>query len=174
MAVIKLDGGYNALPISYKRGNPIPLDTTALWVDAYVDISTPAWDVKTAADAQNNLNIKLKTGFERAQHYASNGVTAYVGQVLTVVASESATHHRAIVELPVFDADGAITEQKIKKTLYCDTDEAISPTVFYDIYGNVVDSDSIGFTFQLSGPQDTITIKKNDTETLVCNLTVDQ
>jgi hypothetical protein len=31
MAIIKLDGGYNALPISYKRGNPIPIDTTMVW-----------------------------------------------------------------------------------------------------------------------------------------------
>lgn len=56
MAVIKLDGGYNALPISYKRGNPIPLDTTAVWYD----------------------EAQLK-------NYAETGATAYVGQVLTLV-----------------------------------------------------------------------------------------
>lgn len=56
MAIIKLDGGYNALPISYKRGNPIPLDTTAVWYD-----------------------------LEALQTYARTGVTAYVGQVLSLV-----------------------------------------------------------------------------------------
>jgi hypothetical protein len=33
MAVIKTNGGYNSLPISYKRGNPIPLDKSAVWYD---------------------------------------------------------------------------------------------------------------------------------------------
>ena len=56
MAIIKLDGGYNALPISYKRGNPIPLDTTAVWYD----------------------EAELRA-------YAASGVTAYVGQVLSLV-----------------------------------------------------------------------------------------
>lgn len=62
MAIIKLDGGYNALPISYKRGNPIPLDTTAVWYD-----------------------------FEALETYAASGVTAYVGQVLTYVNTEKNT-----------------------------------------------------------------------------------
>ena len=62
MAIIKLDGGYNALPISYKRGNPIPLDTTAVWYD-----------------------------FEALETYAKSGVTAYVGQVLTYVDSTNST-----------------------------------------------------------------------------------
>jgi hypothetical protein len=62
MAIIKLDGGYNALPISYKRGNPIPLDTTAVWYD-YAALET----------------------------YAKEGVTAYVGQVLTYVDSTKNT-----------------------------------------------------------------------------------
>ena len=56
MAIIKLDGGYNALPISYKRGNPIPLDTTAVWYD----------------------EAQLRT-------YAKDGATAYIGQILTLV-----------------------------------------------------------------------------------------
>ena len=56
MAIIKLDGGYNALPISYKRGNPIPLDTTAVWYD----------------------EAQLKA-------YAATGATAYIGQILTLV-----------------------------------------------------------------------------------------
>ena len=62
MAIIKLDGGYNALPISYKRGNPIPLDTTAVWYD-FAELTT----------------------------YAKTGVTAYVGQVLTYVDAENNT-----------------------------------------------------------------------------------
>ena len=62
MAKIKLDGGYNALPISYKRGNPIPLDTTSVWYDL----------------------TELET-------YAKEGVTAYVGQVLTLVEDDKTT-----------------------------------------------------------------------------------
>jgi hypothetical protein len=64
MAIIKLDGGYNALPISYKRGNPIPLDTTAVWYD-----------------------------YDAMKEYAETGVTAYVGQILGLVdeANETAT-----------------------------------------------------------------------------------
>lgn len=62
MAFIKLDGGFNALPISYKRGNPIPLDTTAVWYD-----------------------------FAELENYAKTGATAYVGQILTHVDSENAT-----------------------------------------------------------------------------------
>lgn len=46
-----------ALPMNIKRGNPIPLDTTAVWYD--------------------------KTELET---YAASGATAYVGQVLTLVA----------------------------------------------------------------------------------------
>jgi hypothetical protein len=56
MAVVKLDGGYNALPISYKRGNPIPLDTTMVWYN-----------------------------FDELKAYAESGATAYPGQVLTLV-----------------------------------------------------------------------------------------
>ena len=62
MAKIKLDGGYNALPISYKRGNPIPLDTTSVWYNL-TDLET----------------------------YAKEGVTAYVGQVLTLVEDNKTT-----------------------------------------------------------------------------------
>lgn len=64
MAVIKTDGGYNSLPISYKRGNPIPLDTTAVWYD-----------------------------YNAMKEYAETGVTAYVGQILGLVdeANETAT-----------------------------------------------------------------------------------
>lgn len=56
MAVIKKDGGNMALPIAISRGNPIPLDTTAVWYS--------------------------KTDME---NYAKTGATAYVGQVLTFV-----------------------------------------------------------------------------------------
>lgn len=60
MAIIKTDGGYNALPISYKRGNPIPLDTTAVWYD-----------------------------LDELKAYAASGVTAYVGQILAYVDTEN-------------------------------------------------------------------------------------
>lgn len=57
MAKILTDSGYMALPINIKRGNPIPLDTTAVWYS------------KTKLEA-----------------YAKSGATAYVGQILTLVA----------------------------------------------------------------------------------------
>lgn len=56
MATIKKDGGYNALPISYKRGNPIPLDKSAVWYN------------KAEMEA-----------------YAASNPTAYVGQILSYV-----------------------------------------------------------------------------------------
>lgn len=56
MATIKKDGGYNALPISYKRGNPIPLDKSAVWYNK-----------------------------AEMEEYAVSNPTAYVGQVLSYV-----------------------------------------------------------------------------------------
>lgn len=57
MATILNNAAYMALPMNIKRGNSIPLDTTAVWYD--------------------------KTELET---YAASGATAYVGQVLTLVA----------------------------------------------------------------------------------------
>lgn len=57
MATILNDAAYMALPMNIKRGNPIPLDTTAVWYD--------------------------KTELET---YAASGATAYVGQILTLCA----------------------------------------------------------------------------------------
>ena len=57
MATIKNDAAYMALPMNIKRGNPIPLDTTAVWYN--------------------------KTELET---YAASGATAYVGQILTLIA----------------------------------------------------------------------------------------
>lgn len=56
MAVIKKDGGFMALPINIKRGNPIPLDSTSIWYD-YIAL----------------------------EEYAKTGATAYVGQIVTYV-----------------------------------------------------------------------------------------
>ena len=56
MATILNDAAYMALPMNIKRGNPIPLDTTAVWYN--------------------------KTELET---YAASGATAYVGQVLAYV-----------------------------------------------------------------------------------------
>lgn len=56
MATIKKDGGYNALPISYKRGNPIPLDKSAVWYNK-----------------------------DEMEAYAASNPTAYVGQILSYV-----------------------------------------------------------------------------------------
>ena len=57
MATILNDAAYMGFPLSIKRGNPAPVDTTAVWYN--------------------------KTELE---NYAENGATAYVGQVLTLVA----------------------------------------------------------------------------------------
>lgn len=57
MATILKDAAYMALPMNIKRGNPIPLDTTAVWYD------------------KTELN-----------KYATSGATAYVGQILTLCA----------------------------------------------------------------------------------------
>lgn len=59
MATILNDAAYMALPMNIKRGNPIPLDTTAVWYN--------------------------KTELET---YAASGATAYVGQILTLVADD--------------------------------------------------------------------------------------
>lgn len=61
MATILNDAAYMALPMNIKRGNPIPLDTTAVWYN--------------------------KTELET---YAQSGATAYVGQILTLIADGKA------------------------------------------------------------------------------------
>ena len=55
MATIMNDAAYMGFPLSIKRGNPAPVDTTAVWYD--------------------------KTELET---YATSGATAYVGQILTL------------------------------------------------------------------------------------------
>jgi hypothetical protein len=67
MAVIKKDGGYMPLPISIKRGNPIPLDASSIWYDAAL-----------------------------MNEYAQTNVTAYVGQILVHV-DESANTAKVYV-----------------------------------------------------------------------------
>ena len=57
MAVIMNDAAYMGFPLSIKRGNPAPVDTTAVWYS----------------------KAELET-------YAKSGATAYVGQILTLVA----------------------------------------------------------------------------------------
>ena len=61
MATIMNDAAYMGFPLSIKRGNPAPVDTTAVWYD--------------------------KTELET---YAASGATAYVGQILTLVADGKA------------------------------------------------------------------------------------
>ena len=56
MATIMNDAAYMGFPLSIKRGNPAPVDTTAVWYN--------------------------KTELES---YAKSGATAYVGQILTLV-----------------------------------------------------------------------------------------
>lgn len=57
MATIMNDAAYMGFPLSIKRGNPAPVDTTAVWYN----------------------KAELET-------YAATGATAYVGQILTLVA----------------------------------------------------------------------------------------
>lgn len=57
MAVIMNDAVYMGFPLSIKRGNPAPVDTTAVWYN----------------------KAELET-------YAKSGATAYIGQILTLVA----------------------------------------------------------------------------------------
>lgn len=59
MATILNNAAYMGLPINIKRGNPIPLDTTAVWYSKS--------DLET---------------------YAASGATSYVGQVLTLVEND--------------------------------------------------------------------------------------
>lgn len=59
MAKILENAAYMALPLSIKRGNPAPIDTTAVWYD------------KAAMQA-----------------YAQSGATAYVGQLLSLVTQD--------------------------------------------------------------------------------------
>ena len=72
MAVIKTTGGYNALPISYKRGNPIPLDKSSVWYN---------YDLMVA--------------------YATTDPTAYVGQILSLVDETDKTAAKAYIILNV-------------------------------------------------------------------------
>ena len=58
MATIMNDAAYMGFPLSIKRGNPAPVDTTAVWYN--------------------------KTELET---YAKSGATAYVGQILTLYAN---------------------------------------------------------------------------------------
>ena len=61
MATIMNDAAYMSFPLSIKRGNPAPVDTTAVWYN--------------------------KTELET---YATSGATAYVGQILTLIADGKA------------------------------------------------------------------------------------
>lgn len=61
MATILNNAAYMGFPLSIKRGNPAPVDTTAVWYD--------------------------KTELET---YAASGATAYVGQILTLIADGKA------------------------------------------------------------------------------------
>ena len=61
MATIMNDAAYMGFPLSIKRGNPAPVDTTAVWYN--------------------------KTELET---YATSGATAYVGQILTLIADGKA------------------------------------------------------------------------------------
>lgn len=73
--IVDKNAAYMALPMNIKRGNPIPLDTTAVWSDL----------------------TELTT-------YAKTGATAYVGQILTLVAGGKCEAYM------IADANGTLTK----------------------------------------------------------------
>lgn len=73
--IVDKNAAYMALPMNIKRGNPIPLDTTAVWSDL----------------------TELTT-------YAQTGATAYVGQILTLVADGKCEAYM------IADANGTLTK----------------------------------------------------------------
>lgn len=68
MAVIEKNGTYMALPMAIKRGNPVSLDTTAIWYS-----------------------------LEELQNYARTGATAYCGQIVALVDEASNTAKAYII-----------------------------------------------------------------------------
>lgn len=62
MAIIKKDGNFMGLPMNIQRGNPIPLDDSSVYYDKVT-----------------------------MENYAKSGVTAYVGQIITLVNETSKT-----------------------------------------------------------------------------------
>lgn len=68
MAVINKTASASSLPISFKRGNPIPLDNSAVWYN-----------------------------FEDLVNYAKTGATAYVGQILAYVNETDQTSKAYII-----------------------------------------------------------------------------
>lgn len=68
MAVINKTASASSLPISFKRGNPIPLDNSAVWYN-----------------------------FEELVAYAKTGATAYVGQILAYVNETDKTSKAYII-----------------------------------------------------------------------------
>lgn len=93
MAVIKKDGNIMALPLSIKRGNPIPIDATQVWY-----------------------------GYDELATYAQSDVTAYVGQICTVVNETESTAEAYmitstggnLVKLAQTTASGDLTEDVIE------------------------------------------------------------
>lgn len=73
--IVDKNAAYMALPMNIKRGNPIPLDTTAVWSD-----------------------------LTELTAYAQSGATAYVGQILTLVASGKCEAYM------IADANGTLTK----------------------------------------------------------------
>lgn len=68
MAIIKKDGNFMGLPMNIARGNPIPLDTTAVWYS-----------------------------YDELVEYAVSGATAYVGQILAHVDETNNTAQAYII-----------------------------------------------------------------------------
>lgn len=68
MAIIKKDGNIMALPLSIERGNPIPLDSSAIWYD-----------------------------YAQMEAYAQSGATAYVGQILVYVNEAESTSKAYVI-----------------------------------------------------------------------------
>lgn len=69
MAVINKEGNYMALPLKIRRGNPLPLDESAVWYD-----------------------------YEELVAYAQSNPVAYVGQILVHVDEEQSTVSAYIIQ----------------------------------------------------------------------------
>lgn len=75
MAIINKKGTYLVMPQSFKRNNAIPLDLTSVWYD-----------------------------YSSMEAYAQSNVTAYVGQILTLVEEENNTASLYVIK----DSTGAL------------------------------------------------------------------
>lgn len=147
MAVIKKNGGYNALPIGYKRGNPIPLDTTTIWYS-----------------------------LDELKEYAASGATAYVGQIVSCVDETENLVSAYIIlnksgdllKLASTSATGDIVEDLAKLTTRVSTLETLvgkpaeGDTAATGIFATLAEKANKGTTLAEYGIEDAYTKEETD------------